>query len=73
MIGELADQHEGDQTRPGDPSRHRLGRDRRAGHAVAALRAGVLGQDMDPNFELRGDEFELPGEIFTDTLRLFRF
>ena len=68
VVGELADQHEGDQPRAGDPSRYRLGGHRRAGHAVAALRAGVLGQDVDRHFELRRDEFELAGEVLADAL-----
>ena len=53
---------------PGDASRYGLGRDRRAGHAVAALRAGVLGQDMDMDFELGRDELELAGEVLADAM-----
>ena len=68
VVGELADHHEGDQARAGDPSRYRLGRHRRAGHAVAALRAGVLGQDVDIHFELRRGELELTGEVFADAM-----
>ena len=68
MIGELADDHEGDQPGPGDPSRDRLGRDRRAGHAVATFGAGVLGQDMDLHFHLRRDEFEFAEIVLADAM-----
>ena len=68
MVGELADDHEGDQAGAGDPSRDGLGRDRRAGHAVATLGAGVLGQDVDLHFEPRRDELELAGHVFADAL-----
>ena len=66
MVGELADDHEGDQPRPGDPARDGLGRDRRAGHAVAALGAGVLGQDVDVDLQPGRDELELAGLVLAD-------
>ena len=66
MVGELADDHEGDQPGPGNPSRDGLGRDRWTGHAVATLGAGVLGQDMDLHFQLRRDEIEFAGEVLAD-------
>src|SRR5512135_1244064 len=68
MVGELADQHVGTQSWAGDPSRHGLGRDRRAGHAVAALRARVRGQGVDRYFQPRRDELELTGEVLADAL-----
>ena len=68
MVGELADDHEGDQAGAGDPSRHGLGGHRRAGHAVAALRAGVLGQDVNLHFQPRRDEIEFAGLVFADAL-----
>ena len=66
MVGELADDHERDQTGSGDPARYRLGRYRRAGHAVAAFRAGVLGQDMDLDLHPRRDELELARLVLAD-------
>ena len=68
MVGELADHHEGDQAGAGDAPRHGLGGDRRAGHAVAAARAGVLGQDVDADLELGRDELELAGEVLADPM-----
>jgi hypothetical protein len=41
-----------------------------ASHAIAALRAGVLGQDMDIHFQLRRDEFKLPRQVLADALFL---
>ena len=68
VVGELADQHVGDQPRAGDPTGDRPGRRRGAGHAVAALGAGVLGQDVDVDFELGRDELELAREVFADAM-----
>ena len=66
VIGELADDHEGDQPGPGHAAGRRLGRDRRAGDAVAAPRAGVLGQDVDADLQPGRDELELAGLILAD-------
>jgi hypothetical protein len=68
VVGELADQDVGDQPRAGDSSGDRLGRHRWAGHAVAALGAGVFGQDMDVDFELGRGELEFAGEVFADAM-----
>jgi hypothetical protein len=68
MIGELADDHESDQPGAGDPSRDGFGRDRWAGHAVATLGAGVLGQDVDLHVQLCRDEVELTGDVLADLL-----
>ena len=66
MIGEFADDHEGDQPGPGHAAGRRFGRDRRAGDAVAALRAGVLGQDVDADLQPGRDELELARLILAD-------
>ena len=71
MVGELADDDEGDQAGPGDAPRDGLGRDRRAGHAVATLGAGVLGQDVDLDFQPSRDELELAGLILADAPHWF--
>jgi hypothetical protein len=71
MIGELADDDEGDQAGSGDAPRDGLGRDRRAGHAVAAGGAGVLGQDVDVDVELSRDELERAGLILSDAPHRF--
>ena len=66
MVGELAVHHEGDQAGAGDPTRNGLGWDRRAGHAVATLGAGVLGQDVNLHLQPRRDEIEFAGLVFAD-------
>ncbi len=66
VIGEFADGHEGDQPRPGPAAWGGLGRDRRAVHAVATLRAGRLGQDMNPHLQPGRDELEFAGLVRAD-------
>src|SRR5271156_5154961 len=66
VIGEFADDHEGDQPGPGHAARGGLGRDRRAVDAVAALRAGVLGQDVDADLQTGRDVLELAGLVLAD-------
>ena len=66
MVGELAHNHERDQARAGDPTRNGLGGHRRAGHAVAALGTGVLGQDVNFHLQPRRDEIEFARLVFAD-------
>jgi len=66
MVGELARNHEGDQAGAGDPTRNGLGRHWRTGHAVAALGASVLGQDVNLHLQPRRDEIEFAGLVFAD-------
>jgi hypothetical protein len=68
VVGALADHHEGDQAGAGDPSRYQLGRHWRAGHTVAALRARVLGQDVDRHFQFRRGEIKYTGKVLADAL-----
>ena len=68
MVSELADDHEGDQAGPGNPSWDGFGWDRWAGHAVATLGAGIFGQDMNLHFQLPRDEIEFAGEVLADFL-----
>ena len=66
MVGALAHDDKRDQARPGNPARDGFGGNRWAGHAVAAFRAGVFGQDMNFHLEPRRDEIELAGLVFAD-------
>ena len=66
MFGELRDDHLSQQARPGDAAtdgtRRRLGGD----HAVAAVRAGVLGQDVNMKLEVGRDKLQHACLILAD-------
>ena len=66
MFSEFGDDHLGQQSGPGDAATYRARRNRGCDHAVAAVRTGVLGQNVDLKLEVGGDKVQHPRLILAD-------
>ena len=71
MLGELRDEQLSKQSGPGDTAADRTERRLRGDHAIAAVRAGILGQDVDINFKVSRDEIHHTGLILADACLVF--
>ncbi len=66
VIDKLGNQQLRKQARSRDAPRERSLRSVGAFHSVVAVRARVLGEDVDPNLQASRDEFELTPLVFAD-------
>ena len=70
MVAELADQHLGDQARPGDAAGNRPLRKRSRTDSLFAAAAGVFRTDVDVGFQLRRLQFQFPRDVLADAVHL---
>jgi hypothetical protein len=66
MCGEFGDDHLGQQASPCDASAYRTRRGLGGDHTVPAVRAGILGQDVDMKLEVGRDKLQHTCLILTD-------
>src|SRR5215469_7910337 len=67
MFGEFGDDHLGKQAGASDAAAHGTRRGFGGDHAVTAMRAGILGQDVDMKFKVSRDKLQHTCLILTDT------
>ena len=70
MIAELADDHLGDQPRPGDAAGNRPLRKRSRTDSLLAAAAGVFRADVDVGFQLRRLQLQFPRDVLADAVHL---
>ena len=68
MIAELADNHLGDQARPGNAPGDRPRGKRSRTHAIFAAAAGVFRADVDVGFQLRRLQLQFPRDVLADAV-----
>ena len=66
MFGELGDDHLGKHARSSNTTAQRTRGTFRGHHTIAAVRAGVLGQDVDLKFKAGGNEIQHAGLVLAN-------